>query len=117
MIPDVGYLAMVTALVGAVYATIASLYGFFKGEERWVNSARHATMTLAPLLGLSSLTLIYALVVGDFQLKYVATTSSRDMPLFLKVTALWGGQSGSLLFWSFLMASFTFIVMLRRWDE
>ncbi len=117
MIPDVGYLAMVTALVGAVYATIASLYGFFKGEERWVNSARHATMTLAPLLGLSSLTLIYALVVGDFQLKYVATTSSRDMPLFLKVTALWGGQNGSLLFWSFLMASFTFIVMLRRWDE
>ncbi len=117
MIPDVGYLAMVTALVGAVYATIASLYGFFKREERWVNSARHATMTLAPLLGLSSLTLIYALVVGDFQLKYVATTSSRDMPLFLKVTALWGGQSGSLLFWSFLMASFTFIVMLRRWDE
>jgi len=117
MIPDVGYLVMVMALVSALYAAIAALYGFFTGEDRWVSSARHATMTLAPLLALSCLTLIYALVTGDFQLKYVATTSSRDMPVFLKVTALWGGQNGSLLFWSFLMATFTFIVMLRRWDE
>ena len=42
------------------------------------------------------------------------TTSSTSprrpalaMPTYLKVTAWWGGQAGSLLFWSWLMAAFT----------
>jgi len=39
------------------------------------------------------------------------------MPLYLKITALWGGQAGSLLFWSWLMSAFASAVMLRRWER
>jgi cytochrome c-type biogenesis protein CcmF len=35
----------------------------------------------------------------------------------LKITAWWGGQSGSLLFWSWLMSAFTSLVTLRKWDR
>ncbi len=39
------------------------------------------------------------------------------MPIYLKITAWWGGQAGSLLFWSWLMAAFASLVTLRKWDR
>jgi cytochrome c-type biogenesis protein CcmF len=39
------------------------------------------------------------------------------MPTYLKVTALWGGQAGSLVFWSWLMSAFATAAGLRRWDR
>jgi cytochrome c-type biogenesis protein CcmF len=33
------------------------------------------------------------------------------------VTAWWGGQAGSLLFWSWLMSAFASLVTLRKWDR
>jgi cytochrome c-type biogenesis protein CcmF len=37
------------------------------------------------------------------------------MPWYLKATALWGGQAGSLLFWAWLMSGYTALVMMRDW--
>ncbi|NDJ53568.1 MAG: heme lyase CcmF/NrfE family subunit [Chloroflexi bacterium] len=37
------------------------------------------------------------------------------MPTYLRVTALWGGQAGSLLFWTWLLATFISAAMLRNW--
>jgi cytochrome c-type biogenesis protein CcmF len=39
------------------------------------------------------------------------------MPLYLKITALWGGQAGSLVFWSWLLSLFASAVTLRKWDR
>jgi cytochrome c-type biogenesis protein CcmF len=50
-------------------------------------------------------------------LNYVANVSSREMPALLKITALWGGQDGSILFWAWLMATFAFVLLIRRWDQ
>ncbi|MER3515233.1 MAG: hypothetical protein C4310_13295, partial [Chloroflexota bacterium] len=82
-----------------------------------MESARNAAVAVLPLLTLASLTVIVSLVRGDFHLAYVVNTSNRAMPTFLKVTALWGGQNGSILFWSWLMSAFAFGVMLRKWDR
>jgi cytochrome c-type biogenesis protein CcmF len=54
---------------------------------------------------------------GDFSINYVWQVSSREMPTYLKVTALWGGQAGGLLFWNLLLAAFTAAAMLRKWGE
>ncbi len=43
--------------------------------------------------------------------------TSKSMPTYLKVTAWWGGQAGSLLFWSWLMSAFASAVTLRKWDR
>ncbi len=50
-------------------------------------------------------------------MQYVYNVTSNSMPLYLRITALWGGQSGSLVFWSWLMAAFASAVMLRKWDR
>ena len=70
-----------------------------------------------PLLTLSALSIIFLLVNGHYEVEYVASVTSNSMPLYLKMTALWGGQAGSLMFWSWLMSAFASAVTLRKWDR
>jgi hypothetical protein len=70
-----------------------------------------------PLLTLTAGILIYLLVNDHYEVQFVYEVTSRSMPTYLKITAWWGGQSGSLLFWSWLMSVFTSLVTLRKWDR
>ena len=70
-----------------------------------------------PLVTLSVLSLIYLLVTGDYQLEYVSSVTSNSMPVYLRITALWGGQSGSLVFWSWLLSAFATAVTVRKWER
>ena len=72
---------------------------------------------MAGLLTLAVIVLEYLLVSGDFRTLYVAQVTNRAMPLFFKLTALWGSQAGSLLFWSWLMSLFGAAVLLRKWGR
>lgn len=117
MIADLGFLALLLAFLAAVYAIIASWYGNRTGKPTWVESARNALIITFPLVLVACLTLIYSLLRGDFSLDYVWRVSSRDMPTYLKITALWGGQAGSLLFWNLLLALFTAVAMARNWNK
>ena len=117
MVADIGLMATRLALVCAVWAVGAALYGYWKKASGWVESARRAVIVVWPLLTLGVLSIEYALLTDDFSLNYVANVSNLSMPTMLKVTALWGGQEGSILFWSWLMSTFTLVVMLRRWDR
>jgi cytochrome c-type biogenesis protein CcmF len=115
MVADLGFFALLVAFLLALYACAAAAYGSWRRQHRWVASARAAVLLGFPLLTLACASLIYSLINFDFQLQYVTQVTSRSMPLYLRATALWGGQAGSLLFWSWLMATFTFVVMLRDW--
>ena len=117
MIADFGYTALLFAFAVAIYAVGAAWYGRRQDKPAWVESARNATILTFPLLALASGALIYLLVTGDFSIDYVWQVSSRGMPTYLKVTALWGGQAGSLLFWNLLLAAFTATAMARKWQE
>lgn len=87
------------------------------GKPHWVESARNASIIILPLLVLTSTLLIYSLLRSDFSIEYVWRVSSLEMPDYLKVTALWGGQAGSLLFWNLLLATFTSAAMARNWNR
>ncbi len=117
MIADLGYAALLIALLAAVYAAVASVYGARKDDQRWVESARNATAATFPLLLLAAGLLIILLLRNDFTVEYVTRVTSTEMPTYLKVTALWGGQAGSLLFWNMILAGFTAAAMLRKWDD
>ncbi|MCB8943932.1 MAG: heme lyase CcmF/NrfE family subunit [Ardenticatenaceae bacterium] len=117
MIPDLGYAALLLALATAVYSTIAAWHGSRTNQPRFVESARNASVAVFPLIILSCGLLVASLLRGDFSVEYVWRVSSREMPTYLKVTALWGGQAGSLLFWNLLLSAFTSIAMARKWRE
>jgi len=69
------------------------------------------------LVTLAALSIIYLLVTNHYEVEYVSSVTSNSMPFYLKVTALWGGQAGSLIFWSWLMSGFASAVTLRKWDR
>ncbi len=117
MIADFGYGALLIALLISIYGIGAAIYGVQKNRADWVESARLSMLLTFPLITLSVLSLIYLLVTGNYQLEYVSSVTSNSMPIYLRITALWGGQSGSLLFWSWLLAAFATAVTLRKWER
>jgi cytochrome c-type biogenesis protein CcmF len=117
MITDLGLGALFLTFVLSLYGISAAVYGAKTKSPSWVASARNAMLLTFPLLTLSALCLIYLLVNGHYEVEYVARVTSNTMPMYLKITALWGGQAGSLLFWSWLMSAFASAVMLRKWDR
>src|SRR5512133_214155 len=116
MVPDIGLIALTIAFFIAMYATALSVYGGMLQRPAWVASARNATLVVFGLLTVSILALTYSLYTLDFSQAYVADVSSQAMSPFLRITALWGGQQGSVLFWAWLMGGFVAIVVLRKWE-
>ena len=117
MIADIGLIALTIAFLFSVYATFGSLYGALFKRVAWIESARNASLLVFPLLTAPVIIIVYALYTFDFSLAYVYDVSSRSMSPFLRITALWGGQEGSVLFWAWLMAAFVGLVLLRKWER
>jgi cytochrome c-type biogenesis protein CcmF len=114
---NVGYVALLLALVLSIYAAVAALVGARRRMTELVMSARNASLAVTGLLTLAVAILVYLLISSDFRTLYVAEVSNRAMPLFFKMTALWGSQAGSLLFWSWLMSLFSGAVLLGKWGK
>lgn len=117
MIADLGYAAILLAFLASIYAPIAAYYGVRNDKPRWVESGRNAVLIIFPLVALACGLLILLLLTSDFSILYVWEVSSREMPDYLKVTALWGGQRGSILFFNFMLAAFTAAAMARNWKN
>jgi cytochrome c-type biogenesis protein CcmF len=113
----VGHFALILTFVAALYGAGAAAYGALRHRPALVESGRHAMVLTWPLITVSAGCIIGLLVSGAYQVEYVANVTSQAMPIYLRVTALWGGQSGSLVFWSWLMAAFATAASLRRWDR
>jgi cytochrome c-type biogenesis protein CcmF len=106
-----GTLTLLIAFVVATYAGAASLIGAQRRNLRLIESGRSAAYALAGVLGLASVTIIYAFLTHDFSIKYVQRTSDVATPLFYKITAYWGGLDGSILYWVFLLSTFSAIAI------
>ncbi len=117
MLAEFGYGILVLSFVVSLYSVIAAVVGEVKKNQKLVESARLAMQLTFPLLTFSSISLVILLVTEQYQVSFVYEVTSRSMPTYLKITAWWGGQSGSLLFWSWLLSAFTTAVTLRKWDR
>jgi cytochrome c-type biogenesis protein CcmF len=117
LIANLSYFILLIALACAIYAAALALLSVWRQRPDWLASAHRAALLTWPLVSLAMGGLIYLIATNHFELDYVASVSNRAMPLYLKVTAVWGGQAGSLLFWGWLMASFSGAAMLRKWER
>ena len=117
MIANLGFGILTVTFLVTLYSACAAIYGESRKIPGLVESARRAMLLTWPLLTLTAAILIYLLVNNRFEVQFVYEVTSRSMPSYLKVTAWWGGQAGSLLFWSWLMSAFTSLVTLRKWDR
>ncbi len=106
-----GSFALLLALVSAAYAVVVGIAAIRTRQPWLVKSARHAGMALFPLISVGIASLVFLFVTNNFSMAYVVAHSNRDLPTFFKVAALWSGQEGSLLFWSWLLSIYAFLVL------
>ncbi|MGO9258161.1 MAG: heme lyase CcmF/NrfE family subunit [Bryobacteraceae bacterium] len=111
---NLGSLAILLALCLALYAAVASVVGRIKAKPFLVVSGSRAVYSVWALITLASGILVYSLLTGDFHFAYVAEHSNRAMPTLYKFAAWWGGQEGSLLFWSFLLSTYASVVVFTN---
>ena len=111
---NIGALAILLAFCLAIYATIGSVAGKLKRNPFLILSAERAVYAVWSLITLASAILVTGLLTSDFRFSYVWQHSNRAMPLGYKFTAWWGGQEGSLLFWSWLLACYAAVVVFTN---
>jgi len=112
--PLIGQLALALALILAFYSIIANVLGARRSIPALVASARHAVWATCAMVTIAVLALWTSLLKSDFSLEYVASYTSSTLPTVYKMTALWGGQQGSLLLWTWLLTIFTAIVAFQN---
>ena len=112
--PELGRLAVCLALLCALVSVIVSVRGALTRRGDLVRTGEHAAYAVYGLVALAVVILLRALLSHDFSLEYVAAYSSSTLPTNYVFAALWGGQKGSLLFWSFMLSLFATIVQLQN---
>src|SRR6202451_1514431 len=111
---NIGALSILLAFCLTVYAVIASVVGKLKKNSFLTVSAERAVYSVWFLVSIAAGLLIYSLLTGDFRLAYVAAHTDSSMSKIYKFTAWWGRQEGSLLLWSWLLASYSAVVVFMN---
>jgi len=108
---NVGAISVLLAFCMAVFAVAAAVAGKYAKRPFLAVSAERSVFAVWALLTLASGVLVTSLVTGDFRLAYVASHTNHAMSNVYKFTAWWGGQEGSLLLWSWLLSTYSAIVV------
>ncbi|HEY7782113.1 MAG TPA: heme lyase CcmF/NrfE family subunit [Ktedonobacterales bacterium] len=103
---DLGAIALLLALVFAVYGIVASVLGARLGHAGLVQSGRRSVLLVSLFLVTAAVALIASFVRHDFGVAYVAEHSSLSMPWYYTTAAFYGGQEGSLLYWALMLSLF-----------
>ena len=109
---NVASFALMLAFVLVVYGLLAAVIGIRQQKERLQYSAYRASVAIWALVTVAIGILVYSLMTDDFRFAAVAGHSNRALPWYYKITALWSGQEGSLLFWSWILANYSAVAVL-----
>ncbi|HEY1959792.1 MAG TPA: cytochrome c-type biogenesis CcmF C-terminal domain-containing protein [Polyangiaceae bacterium] len=102
--PLFGGALLLCVMLAASYTFAVALHAGVTGRARSLQAARFGAYGTVAFIATAVFALAYAFVSHDFRLRYVAHYSDRSMAVGYLLTALWGGQDGSLLWWLFLLS-------------
>ncbi len=79
----------------------------------WLRSSQRAVLGsfLGTTLSIAALAALF--FAADYSNQYVWQYSNRDMEWYYRVSAIWGGMSGSMLLWAFFLAVSSAAVAFR----
>ncbi len=105
-VPTLGNLLLCAVLVASAYTMMVAI-GAARGRAQLTPAARGGILTTVALVAAAVFLLAYAFQTHDFRIRYVARYSDRSMSTAYLWASLWGGQDGSLLWWSFMLSGYT----------
>jgi len=111
---QIGQFALAFAFVVTLYSIAASLVGIRVHNDKLIASGRNAAVAVFVLITAAIACLGYLFITDDFSVDYVAGHSNVELAPYFKVSAIWGGQEGSLLFWGWLLTIYTALVVIQN---
>jgi cytochrome c-type biogenesis protein CcmF len=114
---QVGQFALALGFVVTLYSIIASLLGIRLKNDKLIASGRNAAIGTFICITTAIVSLTYLFIVSDFSIDYVAQHSNRDLPIYFKISSVWGGQQGSLLFWGWLLTIYSALAIVQNWRK
>lgn len=104
MLPELGQVLLVCALLAALLQAVLPLWGAQRGRGAWMAVAVPAAFAQLVLVAGAFAVLTIAFVQQDFSVRYVAENSNTVLPLAYRYSAVWGAHEGSLLMWVLVLA-------------
>jgi len=112
MLPEIGNIALIMALVIAVIQLVFPLYGAARGNIAMMSVARPAAIAQFVFVSISFACLVTVFVNNDFSVLYATNHSNSQLPLLYRVSAVWGGHEGSMLLWMLMLTAWGMAVAL-----
>jgi cytochrome c-type biogenesis protein CcmF len=110
MIPELGTLALILALLLASAQAFFGLVGAHRNRVSWMEVVTPAVTGVWVFVALAFGLLVWSFVTHDFSVNYVATNSNSALPLMYRVAAVWGAHEGSLLLWIMILSTWALLV-------
>lgn len=111
---QIGEIALWLALLLSVWGAALGFVGGRRGRGDLVLSAERSVWAVFGLLLVSAGAIVAAFLRDEFRYQYVAGYSNRELAIYYKVTGLWAGHDGSLVFWTLLLALFSSIAVFQN---
>lgn len=117
--PQFGSFALLFALALSAYCLFAGMLGLRQQavgvpSERLLETARRSGIGIWIAVAGAAFALVWASLSNDFSVAYILHHSNRALPIPYKISALWSGQEGSLLFWALLLSTYGLVLRLRH---
>ncbi|HEY0264273.1 MAG TPA: heme lyase CcmF/NrfE family subunit [Granulicella sp.] len=116
--PEFGSFALLLALVLAAYTLAAGTMALLRPANglsaRLGETARRAGMSTFLAMTCAAFALVWAAFTNDYSVSYILHHTNRALPGPYKFAALWSGQEGSLILWSWLLSTYGFVLRLRH---
>jgi cytochrome c-type biogenesis protein CcmF len=103
---EIGGYALRFALMIAALGLGTAIYAGIQKQDEWTRVSERSLWIVFICASLSILALLNAFATFDYRLAYVAQHSARSMAIQYRLSALWGGQAGSLLLWLWMLLAY-----------
>ncbi len=115
-----GQFSLWAALLLGIYVMAIAFVPGWRNRPDTPAIVERGTYAIALAIWVASICLWKAIFNHDFNVEYVASYTSRNLPTYYLFAAFWAGQKGSLLFWAVVLATFSAIaqgVTSRRYKD
>ncbi len=107
-----GQFALWAAFFIGLWSVAIAFSGRWRTRPELATSVVRSVYAILGCLVVATISLWKGLVAHDFNIEYVASYTSRNLPTYYIVSALWAGQKGSLLFWATVLSLFASLAQL-----
>ena len=110
----IGITATALTFIALMVSTAAYYIYHLRREETVFKTARYGFYFAAVLIVIQSVMLMWGILTHHFEWTYVASYSSRDLPVFYLISTFWAGQEGTFLLWLLFGVIYGLVILRRK---